>query len=231
MLPEFENRFVRSQVDVPNYGYTDYVYWLRLKLRNDASLTHQWLLETVFQNLHYVDLYLSSGDDGFIKKESGALRPFRTREIPFYHVVFRVPLPEREEQTIYLRVESGSSMTLAFELWSPETFATEKFDELLIAGLFYGSLLIILGYHLFLYLSLKEAVYIYFVFFLTSAILFFASYEGIADQYLWPGLSQEKKYLLVITMALLFITSLRFSDIFLRHFVAINDQRSRLKFN
>lgn len=213
--PEFADRFERSRVEVPIYGYTDHVYWLRLKLRNEASLTNQWLLETVFQNLNYVDLFLPNEEGGFIKKESGALRPFNAREIPYYHIVFRVPLLNQEEQTLYLRAESGGSMTLAFDLWSPETFATQKFDELLIAGLFYGALLIILGYHLFLYLSLKESAYLYFVFFLTSAILFFATYEGVADQFLWPGLSQEKKYLLVITMALLFIASLRFSDVFL----------------
>ena len=213
--PEFENRFFRSQVDVPNYGLTDSAYWLRLNLINETSLTNRWFLETVFQNLNYVDLYIPSGGGGFVKKESGGLRPFDTRDIPYYHVVFELPLPGTEEQTIYIRVESGSSMTLSFTLWSPEAFSIIKTNDMLRNGLFYGSLLMVLAYHLFLLFSLKETNYIYFVLSLATAILFFATYEGIADQYLWPGLSQEKKFLLSITMALFVIAALKFSDVFL----------------
>jgi signal transduction histidine kinase len=213
--PEYDSRFVRSQVAVPNYGITDSAYWLRLSLLNETSLTTRWFLETVFQNLNYVDVYIPSGGGGFVKKESGGLRPFDTRDIPYYHVVFELPLAGMEEQTIYIRVESGSSMTLSFTLWSPEAFAIIKINDMLRNGLFYGSLLMVLAYHLFLLFSLKEANYIYFVLSLATAILFFATYEGIADQYLWPGLSQEKKYLLSITMALFVIAALKFSDVFL----------------
>ena len=66
---------------------------------------------------------------------------------------------------------------------------------MLLTGLFYGALLIALGYHLFLLFSLREMSYLYFVLFILSAILFFATYEGLADQYLWPGLYPGKTIL------------------------------------
>ncbi len=213
--PEYSASFLRSQVAVPNYGITDSAYWLRLRLRNETSLTNQWLLEVNFPNLNYVDLYAPAKEGGFIKKESGGLREFDTREIPFYHVVFKQPVAIQDDQTIYLRVESGGAMTLAFTLWSPEAFAVGKSLDLLWIGLFYGSLLMVLGYHLLLFISTKEAIYFYFILVLASAILFFATYEGVADQFLWPGLSQEKLYFLVITMSLFFISLLKFSDVFL----------------
>ena len=207
--------FIPSSVDVPNYGYTSSVFWLRLPLRNEASLTNQWLLEANFQNLNYVDLYLPSEAGGYLVKETGALRPFDTRDFPYYHIVFELPLAYQAEQTFYIRVESGSSMTLAFTLWSPETFVVNKISDMLGVGLFYGALLIALGYHLFLLFSLREANYFYFVLFLASSILFWATYEGIADQFLWPGFSEQKLPILVITMSLFFMASLKFSDVFL----------------
>jgi nitrate/nitrite-specific signal transduction histidine kinase/PAS domain-containing protein len=213
--PAFDSKFIPSQVPVPNYGYTDHVYWLRLDLLNDSSVTNQWFLESYFQNLNYVDLYLPATAGGFTRKESGALRPFGSRDILYYHVVFKLPLSPGSGETVYLRVKSGSSMTLSFILWSPEDFAVNKIVEMLLVGLFYGSLLMILGYHIFLYLSLKELSYLYFVLFLASSILFFASYEGIADQFLWPGLAEAKKYTLATTMSLFFIAALKFSDVFL----------------
>ena len=213
--PEYEARFVLSQEDIPNYGYTDTVYWLRLQLQNESSTIDKWLLETAYTNLNYVDLYIPSEGGGFVKKESGVLRPFNTRDIPYHHVILIIPLTNQTAQTFYVRIASGSSMTLAFNLWAPMAFAVNKIYDMLLTGLFYGALLIVLGYHLFLLFSLREINYLYFVLFIASSILFFATYEGIADQYLWPGLSQEKLYFMAITMALLFITALKFSDGFL----------------
>ena len=111
--------------------------------------TNQWLLEVNFPNLNFVDLYLPSEGGGYWVKKSGALLPFDTRDIPYYHVVFNLPLAYQDEGTFYIRVESGSSMTLAFTLWSPEAFATNKMTDMLLVGLFYGGLLLMLGYHLF----------------------------------------------------------------------------------
>ncbi len=213
--PEYASRFTPSQEQVPVYGYTSSVFWLRLHFRNEASLTSQWMLEVNFPNLNYVDLYLPAEGGGYWVKQTGALRSFDTRDIPYYHIVFNLPLAYQDEQTFYVRVESGSSMTLAFTLWSPDTFAVNKITDMLFIGLFYGALLMMLGYHLFALYSLREANYLYFVVFLASSILFWATYEGVADQFLWPEWSDEKKPILVITMALFFIASLKFSDAFL----------------
>lgn len=56
--PEYAPHFTPSPADVPVYGYTNSVYWLRMRLRNEVSSTNQWLLEVIFPNLNYVDLYL-----------------------------------------------------------------------------------------------------------------------------------------------------------------------------
>ena len=218
--PEYASRFKRSQENVPVYGYTNSIFWLQLRFLNQTNLTNQWLLEVNFPNLNYVDLYLPREGGGFWVKQSGALRPFDTRDIPYYHVVFELPFVSQAEQTFYVRIQSGSSMTLAFTLWQPEYFAVKKISNMLVNGLFYGALLIILGYHLFLLYSFKEANYLYFCLFIIGSILFFSSYEGLADQYLWPGLYSYKRHILGITMSILFIFSLKFSDVFL-------DQKSR----
>jgi signal transduction histidine kinase len=212
---ELTSQFVPSTVDAPVFGYTSSVFWLRLRLRNESTLTNQWLLEGNFPNLNYVDLYLPAEEGGYQVKQTGALLPFATRDIPYYHIIFNLPLANQDEQSFYIRVESGSSMTLAFTLWSPQAFATYKINDMLLVGLFYGSLLIMLGYHLFVLYSLKEVNYLYFVLFLASAILFFATYEGVADQFLWRGFSEYKRLLVVIAMALFFMSSLKFGDLFL----------------
>jgi len=67
--PEFDSRFLPSQVEVPDFGFTENVYWARLNLRNESELTENWLLEAGFQNLQYVDLFVQVEDgEGFSVK-------------------------------------------------------------------------------------------------------------------------------------------------------------------
>ncbi len=101
--PEIASNFQRSSADVPIYGFTNSTFWIRMRFRNETSLTQNFLLEANFPNLNYLDLYLPSDNDGYFLKQSGALLPFETRDIPYYHVVFELPLSSQEEQTFFLR--------------------------------------------------------------------------------------------------------------------------------
>jgi len=55
--PAFDSHFTPSQVEVPNYGFTDSAYWVRFNVQNKTSLINYWLLEQGFANMQYVDLY------------------------------------------------------------------------------------------------------------------------------------------------------------------------------
>jgi signal transduction histidine kinase len=211
---EYASRFIPSQTPAPNLGYSKSVFWLKLRFQNEAKLTDQWLLEANFPNLNYIDLFLPLPGGGYQVKQSGGLRPFDTRDIPYYHVVFELPLAGQAVQTVFIRVESGSSMTLPFTLWTPGSFAANKIPVIFGIGLFFGALLIALVYFLFVFFSLREANYLYFILVIASSILFWAVYEGLADQFIWPAFSQYKLPILVVSQSLFFMSCIKFSDVF-----------------
>ena len=214
--PEFEGQFAPSQAAAPAFGFTGSAYWTRFRLKNEALEADEWLLAVDFANMEFVDLYLPApGGEGFVVKESGAMRPFGTRDVAHRLIVFNLPLRPQGEQTLYMRFQSEASMTLGLTLWAPAAFFQHTQDEMLILGLFYGALLLILAHNLFLLVSLREASYVYYVFFLASGILFFAEYDGLGRQYLWPGLYERWLITIPIFMALFFMSMLKFSDVFL----------------
>lgn len=147
--PEFNEQFTPSQVDIPTYGYTNDVYWVRLCLDNETRQTGQWLLDTGFPNMHYVDLYTPRPDGtGFASKQTGVMRPVSTRDLLLPHFVFDLNVPARTQETLYLRFQSGASMTLPLTIWQPGAFFQTYASELLLLGLFYGALFIMLVYRL-----------------------------------------------------------------------------------
>jgi hypothetical protein len=139
--PEFDARFTPSQVEVPNFGFTNSTFWVRLHLRNQTPHTDRWLLEQGFANTHYVDLYTPLLDgEGYSVRETGVLRPAAMRDIPHPRIIFTLDIPPGSEPTYYLRFQNGASMTLPLTLWSQAAFINHTLVELILMGIFYGVL-------------------------------------------------------------------------------------------
>jgi signal transduction histidine kinase len=214
--PAYNSQFTASSDKVPNFGFTNSTYWVRFHLKNNTAKTERWLLESNFANTHYEDLFLPGPREGsWSVKESGILRPLSTRDAATPHIVLAIPLAPQEEQTYYVRFRSEASMTLPLTLWQPEAFFKDLAFELLFLGLFYGALLITLVYHLFVLYSIKEASHLYFVCFLGSIILWLLSYDGLANQYLWPNRAIINRYAVVFFALTSFASILLFVDTFL----------------
>ena len=209
--PQYDAQFVPSDEIVPNMGYTASAVWARFTVRNEASQTSQWRLALHDARMGRVSLYLPTPDgQDFIMKQAGRLLPFAAREIPHHQFIFNVPLSPQEEQTIYLRFETESAMVFPLTLWSLTAFAQQNQSEQFVLGLFYGMMLIMIGYNFFLLFSLRDESYLYYILFIITFMLNQASRDGLAHQYLWPGWSNRfgiELFGFLLTAALLKFTS------------------------
>jgi len=215
--PEFDSRFLPSQVEVPNFGFTENVYWARLNLRNESELTENWLLEAGFQNLQYVDLFVPVEDGGgYSVKQSGTMRPVTSKDFAHPRAVFNLSMPENSTKTYYLRFKTGSSMTLGLKLWSPRAFMAETLSEQLLHGILFGILIGLLVYNLFIFTSLRDISYIYYIFFIASMILQISSYSGYLTLYIVPNLYYLSLYFTAYTFGFVNIALVLFTDVFLK---------------
>lgn len=214
--PEYDGRFTPSQEKAPNYGITGSAYWVRFRARNETEQAGDWLMEVGFALIQYADLYIpSAAGDGFDTHQTGFLRPFKTRDIPFRHIVFNLPLPPKSEETFYLRFQSDGPLILPLTIWSPAAFARMALAEQMGLGIFFGALIIMLGYNLFLLFSLREKPYLYYVLFLMLVLLMEVVIEGLVGQYLWPTRMALNFSVLRLIYGLLLIAMLKFTASFL----------------
>jgi signal transduction histidine kinase/FixJ family two-component response regulator len=209
-------RFVPNRTAVLNFGYTPSVYWVRARLRNQASWTREWLLELRFPNIQRIECYRPRADQaGFDIIRTGTLYPFSTREIPYHRFVFTLSPPSGADQTIYLRFQSETSMTLPLTIWSREMFTSHSQHELFLSGLFYGAMLLLIAYNSFLWLALRDHTYGYYVAFMACVILVQFIYEGFACRYLWPDAPPWSDDLMLLFLAGIPVSSHMFSIFFL----------------
>ena len=216
--PEFDSQFVPSQVTVSNYGFTDSVYWVRFRLENQTRQTNEWLLEQGFANTQFIDLYTPlPNDEGFSVKQTGVFRPPSTRDITYPRIVFNLTIPPESQDTFYLRFQNGAAMTLSLTLWMKDVFLVNSQTEQIIHGLFYGILIGLLFYNLFLLLfSFREASSLYYVTFLASFIFFLASYDGYMQIYFYFNRFSLAQDYIPLSWALIFISTVLFANDFLK---------------
>jgi two-component system, sensor histidine kinase LadS len=181
--PQFASSFVENNILKPSFGFSKSAYWVRFKINNNSA-NQQWLLEVSYPLLDRVDLFIPNGKT-YLCKTLGDDFPFAKREIVHKDFIFKLPVPAGEN-IYYLRIETQGSMQIPVTIWSPLAFIEKEHQEQYGFGIYYGIMLVMIVYNLFIYFSIRDLSYIYYVFFILSFTLMQMSLNGIAYEYLWP---------------------------------------------
>ena len=181
-----DREFTPSDKNIPNLGVKTSAIWVRFRVKNQASLTQKWILTLNDARTGTVDFYSSQADQkGFRIIKTGRFLPFNTREFNHRFFIFSLPLNDNNEKTIYLRLTSKAGLAIPLNIYSVEAFFQEDQNNILFLGIAYGIMLIMIGYNLFLSISLKDKSYLHFVLFITAYLWFKFSLDGIGHQLFW----------------------------------------------
>jgi serine phosphatase RsbU (regulator of sigma subunit)/anti-sigma regulatory factor (Ser/Thr protein kinase) len=185
LSPAISEKFIRSEQEEPGYGFTSSVYWVRLTVENSHSEDAEWLLEIAYPPLDYVSLYIPDGSGSFIVKNTGDRLPFESREIKHRNFLFPMSEDANSATTYYLRIQSNSSMNFPLNFWRKEALIAKIDLEQLLLGIYFGSVIIMIFYNIFLYLGFREKSFIYLILFITSWGFAQLAINGLAFQYFW----------------------------------------------
>ncbi|MBU3058292.1 hybrid sensor histidine kinase/response regulator [Pseudomonas indica] len=188
--PALESSFRRHDQPVLNAGYSRSVFWLRIDLDyRPLSLGGQrtWLLELAYPPLDHLDLYLPDGQGGYrLAQRTGDALPFSSRQIKQNNYLFELNLQPNQPQRLYLRVESQGSIQAPLTLWAPDAYLEDQPGRIYVLGIIYGVLLVMLVYNLFIFLSVRDTSYLYYILYIASFGLYQVSVNGAGIQYFWP---------------------------------------------
>ena len=177
--------------DTLNAGYSHSAFWVKVDLQyqpRDPQVHRTWLLELAYPPLDSIELYLADADGNYrLAERTGDALPFDSRQIKENNYLFELNFSPGQSQTVYLRLASQGSVQAPLTLWSAQSYLEEQPVRIYILGLIYGVLLGMLVYNLFIYLSVRDTSYLYYIFYIASFGLYQLSVNGAAVQYFWPN--------------------------------------------
>ena len=182
--PEMSSHFVSNKIDVPNFGFTKSVYWVRFKIENPHWDENKLLLEFGYPLIDSIRLFMYSGNKLIATKESGDRLPFSHRDVVHQNIIFK--LPPANQAVLYMRLETGSSMRLPLSLWRADDFYADDIRAEFVSGIYYGLMLAMAAYNLFIFFSIRQRSYLYYVIYVVSFTMLQMSLSGVAFEWLWP---------------------------------------------
>lgn len=182
-----ENKFDDLK-DVTSLGYSNDGIWMEFQLHNTSNLREDLFVEISYPIIDYVDFYVV-GEDGKIEREH-LVGQSRYRE-PQFNLYPNPNMPfslePQSSKSIYVKIKSLTTLNTSVLIWSKDVFIVKTIHDRIFYGLFYGGMLALIIYNLFLAFSTRDKVYFIYVAFLTVNSLFYAAWNGLGNVYLWAN--------------------------------------------
>ena len=125
-------------------------------------------------------------DAGEITKEYAGIKyPFEQRKISNRKFLFPLEISNSSKKTILFRFENKGIMNFPIRIYTEKFFYENEHDEYFFLSLYYGIMIAMILYNLFLFLSIRDVTYIYYSLFLVFSGLYFYSQNGLGYEYLW----------------------------------------------
>lgn len=199
-----------------NEGYDKASYWVKFSVDARLNDNANWLLEINYPLLDSFSITLLSNHGKILEQYLlGDHFPFHERF--FQHRNFIVPLDFslHPEQDILIHIRTSSSLQIPIRLWTNDQFIFATSTEQYALGLYYGMMLVMFFYNLFLWFSIREKSYLLYICHLASVTMIQLTLSGLGFQYLWPDSIVMQQLALPISAGLLGI----FTGAFTREFL------------
>lgn len=193
------------------------VYWFRVRLHVDDSITHhQSLIEFYDQTIDDLTVYLPLAGGGYTPVHAGAGEPFNERLFRHKNFEFLLPGLPRGTYDCYVRVRSSNEVNFIMVYRTVQRFINYALVEYITYGLFYGMILVFCLYNLLMLIATGLRHYLYYVLYIVSVGIYEMSIDGIAFQYIWPDSPAMNEYMYGISLYGMSLFALIFACTLLR---------------
>lgn len=164
-----------------NRSYTKSKYWIRTKLYNDSPHRKNLVFEGSYPRLARVDFFIPEQNiHQVIDRRNPPPGEERWDTFPFFF-----SMEPESELTVYFRMESKMDLVLETNLYDEFYFHRKYLQKSVVNSMFYGIMLIMVFYNVFLFFYLGDKVYVAYVFYSVTFLMYILSYYGIGYKYVW----------------------------------------------
>ncbi len=210
-----DDLFKKNDRPVINLGITENNNWVKFSVLNNSD-NKKILLNVEYPIIDEVKLYVLHADNSIDSAEVLENKPIIDREFKHQFYVFNLNIKSGETATCYLKLFSHKLILAPMTVSSEETVMQTIGNSDLLSGIYFGIMLVMLLYNLFIYFTVRDRSYLVYVQYIFWVGLAQATLLGYGHRFLWVDSEWFTKNMLYITGAGSGIATVIFTKSFLQ---------------
>lgn len=179
-------KFIPGNNTVQNFGFDNSSHWVKIQITDNSPL-HEIIAFIDQSRLESVDSYLvnSTGDFRHYEASKELIKKFNLAQN-----VHLYKLPDdfkTDEDFIYFKIRSKELLVVPIYIYNEGAIISTFLLRDMIFGFYTGIMLVMFLYNLFLFFSVRDQSYIYYVIYISLTWLTQISMQGYTVKYLWPA--------------------------------------------
>ncbi|MFN5629764.1 MAG: 7TM diverse intracellular signaling domain-containing protein [Bacteroidota bacterium] len=179
-------KFIPCKNKVPNLGFTEGNFWIRFKLKNESNVDSNFIIQINQSVIDELQLFELNENGVLIKEKTlGELISFNERKYKDQYLLFDTKLNSNQEKHYLIRVKSGEQVLMPVQVGNISNTLERNRKRDLLFGIYFGVILVMMAYNLFIYFTVKDKSYLYYVVYIFFVGFTQAVLEGYALKFLW----------------------------------------------
>lgn len=174
-----------SRDNQPNLGFVGNPVWFHTVVENHAPQS-AWYLVIDYPLIRELDVYYVRNGRVLESYSVGDRFEFSARPVLNRNFIFPFNFDSAGPMEIYVRMGGSYAVQMPASIMTSEQLLERETYALLPHGLFFGFVLMMAFYNLFLFLSTREAAYFFYTLFTVNIGMFQWVQQGFAFQFFWP---------------------------------------------
>lgn len=182
------DKFMPLKKDIANFQVSGSVYWLKITIANKNNDKNNFI-EVVQPLLSIVNFYYPDSNNVYKVINGGQNYNFSNRKYKeSTGFLYDLDLKPGEEKTYYLKIQGHTQILVPVQVITWDRLNTTISNRELWFGVYCGIIIVMVLYNIFIYMSIRDKSYLYYVFHTLFVGLTQASLLGFTYKYFWPNL-------------------------------------------
>lgn len=210
------DQFIQSEQDVVTMDFVDHALWFHLPFEAQAEE------RDVFLNINNplidsLDVFIRRNNGAWEHKSStGLMHPFDSRPITHQNFIFPLNIKAGEQVEWLFRTRFSVPPQFPVKIYSEITVVDRLGSWDYFKGVFYGIMLVMFLYNLFVSVITRDKAYYYYVAYVLFIALTQTILDGSFEKYFLDANPRMLKIMLITFPALGGIAALQFAKVFMR---------------
>jgi serine phosphatase RsbU (regulator of sigma subunit) len=195
LSPAYQTQFQLNTKKVPILPNTEAAIWFKFTLQNLSELNHL-VFETDRAFTDSLSFFVIDSANRVVSASHGGLLvKFDSKEYRSNYNLFDINIPQNSTRTIYMRLHSNKSLQLPMQINTPKYTLEVYGMRRIMQGLFFGFVIALILYNIFLSITTKEITFVWYVVYATVATFIVANLQGFTHEFITANIPSWNKRL------------------------------------